>query len=147
MSAMTPFNRTSSQAKKQTGLTLIELLVAMTIGLLIVLAAAAALLVSRQGFFAVDAASQLRDNARYAQDIIQRLGVQAGFKNVFFLIGTGSKLEPPHGLITQNARAIAKHGMKVIRGAAVMSGKTATFLYSGLRQAPPHLSLLLQTEA
>ena len=104
MSAMTPFNQTSSQAKKQTGLTLIELLVAMTIGLLIVLAAAAALLVSRQGFFAVDAASQLRDNARYAQDIIQRLGVQAGFKNVFFLIGTGSTLEPPHVYGINNAK-------------------------------------------
>ena len=69
----------------QSGLTLIELLVAMVLGLLIALAASAALLVSRQGFFAVDAASQLRDNARYAQDVIQRLGVQAGYKNIFFM--------------------------------------------------------------
>ena len=58
----------------------------MTLGLLIVLAAAAALLVSRQGFFAVDAASQLRDNARYAQSIVQRVGVQAGFKNINMLV-------------------------------------------------------------
>jgi type IV pilus assembly protein PilW len=72
----------------QAGLTLIELLVAMTLGLLIVLAAAAALLVSRQGFFAVDAASQLRDNARYAQAIVQRVGVQAGFKNIDMLVPT-----------------------------------------------------------
>jgi type IV pilus assembly protein PilW len=50
------------------------------------LAAAAALLVSRQGFFAVDAASQLRDNARYAQSIVQRVGVQAGFKNINMLV-------------------------------------------------------------
>ena len=70
----------------QAGLTLIELLVAMTLGLLIALAAAAALLVSRQGFFAVDAASQLRDNARYAQSIVQRVGVQAGFKNINMLV-------------------------------------------------------------
>jgi type IV pilus assembly protein PilW len=74
--------KTHSYHFTQQGLTLIELLVAMVIGLLITLAAVAALVVSRQGFIAVDAASQLRDNNRYLQDIIQRLGVQAGFKNV-----------------------------------------------------------------
>lgn len=73
----------------QRGMTLLELMVAMVLGLLITLAAAAALLVSRQGFFAVDAASQLRDNARFAQDMVQRIGVQAGFKNVFFMKGGG----------------------------------------------------------
>lgn len=104
MSVMTSSTPTTVQARQQAGLTLIELLVAMTIGLLIVLAAAAALLVSRQGFFAVDAASQLRDNARYAQDIIQRLGVQAGFKNVFLLRGTGSESEPPHVYGINNAK-------------------------------------------
>ncbi|WP_440108294.1 PilW family protein [Acidovorax sp. BL-A-41-H1] len=86
----------------QQGFTLVELLVAMTLGLLITLAASTALYVSRQGFFSVDAASQLRDNARYAQDIIQRLGVQAGFKNVFYMkggAGAASGLDPnppPH---------------------------------------------------
>ena len=83
--AMTTSARRPHTAK-QAGLTLLELLVAMTLGLLIVLAAAAALLVSRQGFFAVDAASQLRDNARYAQSIVQRVGVQAGFKNINVLV-------------------------------------------------------------
>ncbi|WP_300473370.1 PilW family protein [Acidovorax sp.] len=86
----------------QQGFTLVELLVAMTLGLLITLAASTALYVSRQGFFSVDAASQLRDNARYAQDIIQRLGVQAGFKNVFYMKGAGGAASgldpnpPPH---------------------------------------------------
>ena len=47
--AMTTSARRPHTAK-QAGLTLLELLVAMTLGLLIVLAAAAALLVSRQGF-------------------------------------------------------------------------------------------------
>ena len=83
--AMTTSARRPHTAK-QAGLTLLELLVAMTLGLLIVLAAAAALQVSRQGFFAVDAASQLRDNARYAQSIVQRVGVQAGFKNINMLV-------------------------------------------------------------
>ena len=86
MNSMTTSVRRRPLSTAQAGLTLIELLVAMTLGLLIVLAASAALLVSRQGFFAVDAASQLRDNARYAQNIVQRVGVQAGFKNVDMLV-------------------------------------------------------------
>ena len=86
MNSMTTSVRRRPLSTAQAGLTLIELLVAMTLGLLIVLAASAALLVSRQGFFAVDAASQLRDNARYAQSIVQRVGVQAGFKNVDMLV-------------------------------------------------------------
>ena len=96
----------------QGGLTLVELLVAMTLGLLIVLAASSALLVSRQGFFAVDAASQLRDNARYAQDIVQRVGVQAGFKNIFLMRGSNaaSGLDPnpaPHVFGINNAKRAA----------------------------------------
>lgn len=66
---------------RQRGMTLVELLVAMVLGLLIALAAAAALLVSRQGFTTVDAASQLRDNSRFVRDVVQQLVVQAGYRN------------------------------------------------------------------
>jgi type IV pilus assembly protein PilW len=66
----------------QQGLTLVELLVALVISLLIALAAIAALTVTRQGFNAVDASSQLRDNGRFAADLIQRLGVQSGYKDL-----------------------------------------------------------------
>lgn len=69
-------------ACKQRGLTMIELLVAMVISLFIALAAITALTVSRRGFATVDAASQLRDNGRFAAELIQRLGVQSGFKDV-----------------------------------------------------------------
>ena len=74
--------RPSNSAFRQAGLTLVELLVAMVIALLIAIAAAAALFVARQGFTNVDAASQLRDNARFAQDTLQRIGVQVGFKSL-----------------------------------------------------------------
>ncbi len=67
----------------QRGLTLVELMVSMAVSLLIVLAATAALIVARQGFANVDAASQLRDNARFVEDIVQRLGVQAGYRDLF----------------------------------------------------------------
>ena len=66
----------------QRGLTLVELMVAMALSLVIALAAIAALTVARRGFTTVDAASQLRDNGRFATDIIQRLGVQAGYEDV-----------------------------------------------------------------
>ena len=68
--------------RSQLGLTLIELLVALVISSVIAIAAIAALVVSRQGFTTVDAASQLRDNARFATDMLQRFGVQAGFRDI-----------------------------------------------------------------
>jgi type IV pilus assembly protein PilW len=68
----------------QQGFTLIELLIAMVISLVIVIAATSALLLSRQGFSTVDAASQLRDDARFATDVIQRMGVQTGFMDVIY---------------------------------------------------------------
>lgn len=66
------------------GLTMVELLVALVISMLISLAAISALTVTRQGFNTVDAASQLRDNGRFAADLIQRLAVQSGFKDVAY---------------------------------------------------------------
>jgi type IV pilus assembly protein PilW len=68
--------------RRLTGMTLVELLVAMMVGLLIVLAATSALLAARRGFTTVDSASQLRDNARFATSLIQRLAVQAGYRDV-----------------------------------------------------------------
>lgn len=70
--------------RRTRGFTLIELMVSMVIGLLVVLAAVAALLVARNGFTATDAASQLRDNARFAVLALDRIGVQSGFKDVAF---------------------------------------------------------------
>ena len=66
----------------QRGMTLVELLVAMAIGLLIVLITVATLTASRQGATVVDAAAQLRDDGRFASDIIQRLAVQTGFEDL-----------------------------------------------------------------
>lgn len=65
----------------QYGLTLVELLVALVISLLIALAAISALTATQRGFNTVDASSQLRDNGRFAADLLQRLGVQSGFKD------------------------------------------------------------------
>jgi type IV pilus assembly protein PilW len=60
----------------------------MAVGLVLVLAASASLLVARTGFMAVDAASQLRDNARFASDLIHRLALQAGYKDAGYAATT-----------------------------------------------------------
>ncbi len=78
----------SHSRKQSLGLTLVELLVALAISAVIAIAAVSALIVSRQGFTTVDAASQLRDNARFATDLIQRLGVQAGYSSIDFAAST-----------------------------------------------------------
>ncbi len=80
-------------ANHQRGLTMVELLVALTISLLIALAAIAALTVARRGITTVDAASQLRDNGRFAADLIQRLGVQSGFQDVTYAAGPVSSTD------------------------------------------------------
>lgn len=66
------------------GLTLVELLVAMAISLFIVLAAVAAFTATRRSASTVDAASQLRDDARFATDLLRRLVVQTGFEDVTY---------------------------------------------------------------
>lgn len=79
-----PLKHAGTSMSRQRGLTMIELLVVLTISILIALAAVAALIVTRQGFNTVDAASQMRDNGRFAADLIQRLAVQAGYKDLVY---------------------------------------------------------------
>lgn len=88
-----------TQPTSSHGLTLVELLVAMALGLLITLAAVAALSISQQGFRTVDAASQVRDNARFASDIMRRVILQAGYLSPQFAI------DRSHGFALNNATA------------------------------------------
>jgi len=63
----------------QSGFTLVELLVAAALGLIVVLACVSGLIVARRGFNTVDATSQLRDNGRFAVDILQKIVGQTGY--------------------------------------------------------------------
>lgn len=78
----TPVHTARLPHANSAGFTLVELLVAVVLALLVALAAAGALLVARQGFGQVDAAAQLRDNARFAQAILERITVQAGYQDL-----------------------------------------------------------------
>lgn len=94
-----------SRRRHQRGLTLIELMVAMAISMLITLVAISGLLISQRGFRTVDAASQLRDNGRFASDLIQRLGVQTGFRDRVFAATqrTGANTAAPNVFGFNNA--------------------------------------------
>ncbi|WP_313074737.1 PilW family protein [Melaminivora sp.] len=81
-------------SRRQCGLTLVELMVALVLGSMVVLAAVAALTVARQGFNAVDATAQLRDNGRFAAHILRQTIVQAGFLDVQHATSHSSALSP-----------------------------------------------------
>lgn len=67
---------------RQRGLSLIELLVALGLGLVVVVIAATALLLGQQGYRTVDTTTQLRDRERFAADLIARVIVQAGYQDL-----------------------------------------------------------------
>lgn len=62
-------------------MTLIELLVAMTLGLIVTLIALSMLVLGRTGYSTVDSTTQLLDKERFAVDTISRLVMQAGYQD------------------------------------------------------------------
>lgn len=74
--------RLVSPQPHQSGLTLMELMVAMAISLVVTMAAASGLLVARQGFMAVDESSRLQDSTRFALGLLSRLVSQAGYRDL-----------------------------------------------------------------
>ena len=65
----------------QAGLTLVELMVSMTIGLIVVVAATALLISSQQGYLSQDDDSRMDDAGRYAIESIARAIRQAAYVN------------------------------------------------------------------
>ena len=68
--------------RRQRGLSLIELLVALGLGLVVVVIAATALLLGQQGYRTVDTTTQLRDRERFTADLLARVIVQAGYQDL-----------------------------------------------------------------
>ena len=77
---MSPFRR-HPRLRRQSGLTLIELLVALGLGLFVVVIGATALMIGQQGYRAVDASAELRYRERFATDLLSRVIVQAGYQD------------------------------------------------------------------
>jgi len=74
--------------RQHRGVTLVELMVALAVSMIVALAALAALNIARQGFTVNDSASQLRENGRFVSDLLQRLVVQTGFKDLSYATST-----------------------------------------------------------
>jgi type IV pilus assembly protein PilW len=72
----------SAGHRQQTGLTLIELLVALGLGLVVTVIAATAMLLAQQGYTTVDATTQMRDRQRFAVDLLTRVIAQAGYQDL-----------------------------------------------------------------
>lgn len=72
----------TAPSDRQRGVTLIELLVALALGLVVVVIAAAALLLGQQGYRSVDSTTELRDRERFATDLLSRVIVQAGYQDL-----------------------------------------------------------------
>ena len=71
----------SPGTRRQRGMTLVELLVALGLGLVVVVIAASALLLGQRGYRAVDASTDLRNRERFASDLLSRVIVQAGYQD------------------------------------------------------------------
>ncbi|MGH8806964.1 MAG: PilW family protein [Noviherbaspirillum sp.] len=68
-------------ARYESGLTLVELMISITLGLLIVMAATALLLSSKSGYVIQDEDAHIQDTGRYALENISRAVRQAAYEN------------------------------------------------------------------
>ena len=66
---------------RQAGLTIIELMISMTLGLLVILAVTALLLSSRSGYAAQEDGARMQETGRYALENIVRAVRQSGYEN------------------------------------------------------------------
>lgn len=73
--------RVAAMRAKQTGLTIVELMVSMTLGLLVVMAATALLLSTKSGYITQDEIARLQDTGRYAIENVARAVRQAAYEN------------------------------------------------------------------
>lgn len=67
--------------RSQAGLTLVELMISMTIGIFIIIAATALLLSVKSGYLVQDDAAHIHDTGRHAIEIISRTVRQASYEN------------------------------------------------------------------
>jgi type IV pilus assembly protein PilW len=80
MKRLRPGSRMDGRAPAQLGLSIVELMVSMALGLMVVLAATTVLLSSKSGHTSVDESTRLQDSGRYALDIIGRNVRQSAYE-------------------------------------------------------------------
>jgi type IV pilus assembly protein PilW len=111
------------------GLTLVELMVSLALGLLVVLVATGLLLSTRTGYLTQDDEIQLHDSARYALELIARSVRQSAYENwdtaTAPVVATETMSANMAGLnasrLTSNGTALEKLGKPVINGSDVLA--------------------------
>jgi type IV pilus assembly protein PilW len=92
----------------QAGLTIVELMVSIAVGLLVVLAVTALLLSTKTGYIFQDEGARLQETGRYAIESITRAVRQAGYEN--WDTGATAMLAPPE--ISANIAGLDASGLK-----------------------------------
>ncbi len=98
--------------KSSSGLTLIELMVSLVIGLLLAIVASSAYLYSKQAYNAVSETSQLEENGRMALDLVTRYVQSAGY------VAINPRSNRPYGAMDQKITG-CDFGMADAQGATV----------------------------
>jgi len=93
---MKPYRQNMST--RQNGLSLIELMVAMVLGLLLMSGVVSIFLSAKQGYVNQDATSQLQENARFALDMMTREIRMAGYGGCSDAISVANTLDGSAGL-------------------------------------------------
>ena len=102
----------SSARKSNAGLTLIELMVSLVIGLLLAIVASSAYLYSKQAYNAVSETSQLEENGLMALDLVTRYVQSAGY------VAINPRSNRPYGAMDQKITG-CDFGMANAQGATV----------------------------
>lgn len=76
---MSSVSRTKRQASRQRGISLVELMVAMVIGLILIAGVVKIFASNKQGYRTHEAMSRIQENGRYAMEILARNVRMAGF--------------------------------------------------------------------
>ena len=126
---------TISLRRHAAGMTLVELMVAMTIGLLVTLVASTVLVYSRQGYSGLDGAAQLRDSARLAHELVQRVVGQAGFESNHEPTGQLDLLSPPHVEGANDAR-VQEADLTMLAGTGINGSDVLIVRYQGMSDTP-----------
>jgi type IV pilus assembly protein PilW len=106
--------------QRQKGLSIIELLVAMVIGLILLLGVSQVFLSSRQTFATNDAMTKLQENGRFALEFIAATARQAGYLSPGSLEGMPFPVEP-----INCGRGSAANNPCTINGAAGLSDRVS----------------------
>jgi len=119
------------------GMALVELMVALAIGLLLILASAALLLATRSAYLLHDDRARIEESGRYAIDLISRAVRQAGYRDWSAAGAGGGAPAPVSGLDAQALRD-ATDGIAGPYGGAVNGSDVLALRFDGSGDASMH---------